>query len=74
MKSTILIYIEERALESAMGRSSNVMQHISVQSDQVYPKSYNNAPPQPKKKYIEEEDFIYKVPCDPRETISLRDS
>jgi hypothetical protein len=23
---------------------------------------------------IEEEDYIYKVPCDPRQTISLRDS
>lgn len=27
-----------------------------------------------KKKDIEEEDYIYKVPCDPRQTISLRDS
>jgi hypothetical protein len=26
------------------------------------------------KKDIEEEDYIYKVPCQPRETISLRDS
>jgi hypothetical protein len=29
---------------------------------------------QKKAKDIEEEDFIYKVPCAPRETISLRDS
>jgi hypothetical protein len=26
------------------------------------------------KKDIEEEEYIYKVPCQPRETISLRDS
>jgi hypothetical protein len=34
----------------------------------------SNAPPGMMKRDIEEEDYIYKVPCQARETISLRDS
>ena len=34
----------------------------------------NSAITQIKPKDIEEEDYIYAVPCDPRQTISLRDS
>lgn len=55
--------------------------HSSIQSDQIIKGGYynnnNNEPKaqQPKgSRDIEDEEFIYKVPCEARETISLRDS
>ena len=50
--------------------------HSSVQSDQAFAMiNGNKAQQQPKKQMdIEDQEFIYKVPCAARETISLRDS
>jgi len=57
-----------------MGRNTNM--HSSVQSDQAFAMINGiKAQQQPKKQMdIEDQEFIYKVPCAARETISLRDS